>query len=299
MKLKAYKEKTAENLMYSIEENMSKYRDPNFDWTSIDELESTDFEIPDDLAQKMCACYNRDMYGNFLPDGNSFSKYDGKAAIELFKALQGLKPKDLAQHRLWVSLAHMNLMPYLRKRMRSIDDSNFNDPAYIKRHWLNRDKIRNWLKGLYWQVKCTVIEQEDGSFDYEYTEFIFSRQNLGNRGIAARPYLIANPKLVRGTLMFLKKYEHDFLSPHFEEKAERCFQILNQEGAKIEYGTWEEQDFVDMLLTHKEELEVIQDKKVAKKQREEELADQGVDIEALKQSKTKKSKNKKRKKRRR
>lgn len=297
MKLKAYKQKTADDLQYEIEKNMAKYTDPNFDWYSIDELEETSFEIPDDLAQKMIDCYNLDMFGNLVADGNQFSKYDGKAAIELFLALQGLKPKDLAQHRLWVSLAHLNLMPYIRKRWPKIDLPNFNDAGYIKEHWLKKDKIRNWLKGLFWQVKCTAIEKETGEWDFEYTDFIFSRQNLGNRGIAARPYLIANPKLVKGTLMFLKKYEHEFLSPHFEEKAERCFQILNQEGAKIEYGTWEEQDFVEMLLTHKEELEVIQDKKVAKKLREEELKARGVDIEALKKASKKKSKSKKRKRR--
>lgn len=298
MKLQAYKQETANNLAYSIEENMPKYKDPAFDWSSIDELEVTDYDIPDDLAQKMIECYNLDLYGNLVPDGNSFAKYDGKAAIVLFEALQGLKPKDVAQHRLWVSLAHMNLMPYLRKRMAKIDAQDFNDPTYIKSHWLNTDKIRNWLKGLYWQVKCTAIQKEDGTWDYEFTDFIFSRQNLGNRGIAARPYLIANPKLVKGTLMFLKTYEHDFLTPHFEEKAERCFQILNQEGAKIEYGTWSEQDFVEMLLSHKEELAVIIDKKEAKRQREEELKALGIDVEALKKSKKKKRSNRKKNKKR-
>jgi len=296
MKFRAFKKDTAENLAYSIEENMSRYTDSSFDWSTIEELEVTDFDIPDDLAQKMCECYMTDMYGNFEADGNSFAKYDGKAAIVLFLALQDLKPKDLAQHRLWVSLAHLNLMPYLRKRWNLIDTPNVT-PKYIKEHWLNKDKIRNWLKGLFWQVKCTAILRDDNTWDFEYTDFIFSRQNLGNRGIAARPYLIANPKLVKGTLMFLKKYEHDFLSPHFEEKAERCFQILNQEGAKIEYGTWNEEDFVGMLLSHKEELEVILDKKVAKRLREEELAARGIDVEALKQAKKKKSKSKKRKKR--
>ena len=44
-------------------------------------------------------------------------------------------------------------------------------------------------------------------------------------------------------------------------------------------------------------LEVIQDKKVAKRLREKELADSGVDVEALKKAKKKKSKSKKRKKR--
>ena len=88
------------------------------------------------------------------------------------------------------------------------------------------------------------------------------------------------------------------MSPHFEEKAERCFQILLQEGAKIEYGTWSEEDFVELLLSHKEELEVILDKKVAKKLREEQLNANGIDVAALKKQKAK-SRNKKRKKHKR
>lgn len=298
MKLKAYKTETADNLAYSVEENLGRYTNKDFDWSTIDDLEITDFEIPDDLSQKMCECYNLDIFGNFIPDGNSFAKYDGKAAILLFQALQGLKPKDLAQHRLWVSLAHLNLMPYLRKRWPKIDNIGFNDIKYIKEHWLNKDKIRNWLKGLYWQVKCTAIQNEDGTWNYEYTDFLFTRQSLGNRGIAARPYLIANPILVKGTLMFLKKYENEFLSPNFAERAELCFQILNQEGAKIEYGTWYENDFMEMLYSHKEELEVLPDHKTAKKQREEELAARGIDVGALKQATKKKSKKKHKKRRR-
>ena len=298
MQVNIFKQDYATDLSYRIEENMNKYVNANFDWSLNAPMESELLTLPDDVCEKMCNCYNQDIFCNFIPDWNSFAKYDGKAAIVLFEALKDLPPKVVAQHHLWVSLAHMTLMPYMRKRWNRIDQANFNDAKYIKEHWLNNDKIRNWLKGLYWQVKCSVIIEEDGSFNYEYTDFLFSRQNLGNRGIAARPYLISNPKLVKGTLMFLKKYEKDFLSPHFEEKAERCFQILNQDGAKIEYGTWNENDFIDKLYSHKEELEVIQDKKVAKKLREKQLIEAGIDVTALKKKAKvkKKRKNKKRKK---
>jgi hypothetical protein len=49
------------------------------------------------------------------------------------------------------------------------------------------------------------------------------------------------------------------------------------------------------LLSHKKELEVILDKKVTKKLREEQLNANGIDVAALKKKKAK-SKNKKRKK---
>ena len=296
MNAKIFKPEYAKDLSYNIESNMANYKNENYDWSHDAPMDTEPLTLPDDLCERMCNCYNQDMFGNFIPDGNSFAKYDGKAAIVLFEALQDLKPKVVAQHHLWVSLAHMTLMTYMRKRWSKINQADFNDVKYIKEHWLNNDRIRNWLKGLYWQVKCTAIPVDENIWDYQYTDFLFSRQNLGNRGIAARPYLISNPKLVKGTLEFLKKYEKDFLSPHFEEKAERCFQILLQEGAKIEYGTWSEEDFVELLLSHKEELEVILDKKVAKKLREEQLNANGIDVAALKKKKAK-SKNKKRKKR--
>ena len=298
MKVNVFKPEYAKDLSYNIERNMDNYKNEGYNWALNAPMDEEQLILPDDLCDKMCDCYNQDMFGNFLPDGNSFSKYDGKAAIVLFEALQDLKPKVVAQHHLWVSLAHMTLMPYMRKRWSKINQSDFNDVKYIKEHWLNNDKIRNWLKGLYWQVKCTAIPVDDNGWNYQYTDFLFSRQNLGNRGIAARPYLISNPKLVKGTLKFLQKYEREFLSPHFEEKAERCFQILLQEGAKIEYGTWSEEDFVELLLSHKDELEIIQDKKVAKRLREEQLVAAGINVAALKKKKSK-SKNKKRKKHKR
>lgn len=295
MNAKIFKPEYAKDLSYNIESNMVNYKNENYDWSHDAPMDTEPLTLPDDLCERMCSCYNQDMFGNFIPDGNSFAKYDGKAAIVLFEALQDLRPKVVAQHHLWVSLAHMTLMTYMRKRWSKINQADFNDVKCIKEHWLNNDRIRNWLKGLYWQVKCTAIPVDENTWDYQYTDFLFSRQNLGNRGIAARPYLISNPKLVKGTLEFLKKYEKDFLSPHFEEKAERCFQILLQEGAKIEYGTWSEEDFVELLLSHKKELEVILDKKVAKKLREEQLNANGIDVAALKKKKAK-SKNKKRKK---
>ena len=85
-------------------------------------------------------------------------------------------------------------------------------------------------------------------------------------------------------LRFYKEFENDFLSPHFEEKTDRCIQIINQLGAIIEYGTFTEQDFYDELLSHKEELSKIVDRKEAKRQREAELAKQGLQpIEESKQ----------------
>ena len=205
MNAKIFKPEYAKDLSYNIENNMANYKNENYDWSHDAPMDTEPLTLPDDLCERMCNCYNQDMFGNFIPDGNSFAKYDGKAAIVLFEALQDLKPKVVAQHHLWVSLAHMTLMTYMRKRWSKINQADFNDVKYIKEHWLNNDRIRNWLKGLYWQVKCTAIPVDENTWDYQYTDFLFSRQNLGNRGIAARPYLISNPKLVKGTLEFLKK----------------------------------------------------------------------------------------------
>ena len=291
MKLRLFTQTYSAELSYHIEENLPKYKDPSYDWYSEADTITSDFEIPDDLCEKMCLCYNQED-GTFVPDGNSFSRYDGKAAIELYEAFKSIKPVVAAQKNLWVTLSHTVLMPYMRKRWAEIDKQDFNDSAYVKAHWMNPSTIRNWLEGLFWQVKCSVIE-DGGSSDYKYTEFFFSRQKLGNRGIAAAPYIVSNPTAVKAMLRFYMENEQGFLSPHFEEKTDRCIQIINQLGAKIEYGTFSEQDFYDELMSHKDELSAIVDRKVAKKLKEAELAEQGLII-VTKSKHKKKKKHKKR-----
>lgn len=292
MKLNLFSQTYATNLSYHIEENIGKYKDPTYDWYSESDNINSCFDIPDDLCEQMCSCYNQEN-GKFIPDGNSFSRYDGKAAIALYMAFKDIKPVVAAQKNLWITLSHTILMPYMRKRWSEVDEQDFNDPSYIKAHWMNPSTIRNWLEGLYWQVKCSVIDDGD-TLDFKYTDFFFSRQKLGNRGIAAAPYIVSNPIAVKAMLRFYMDHEHDFLSPHFEEKTDRCIQIINQLGARIEYGTFSEQDFYDELMAHKEELESIVDRKVAKKLLEAELAEQGLRLKT-RSSKTKKKKHKKKK----
>lgn len=303
MKLFVISAKTVKDLLYHIEDNMPNYKDPMFDWSSIDGVKESDFELPDDLNEKMCDCYVEEGGKLKAKPNTTLSSCDGEAAILLFMALKELKPKIVAQHNLWVSLAHIPLMGYMRKRWPLIDNADFNDKSYIKAHWLNPDKIRNWLRGLYWQVKCSAIppSDENGQWDFQYTKFFFSRQKLGNRGIAAAPYIIGNPVAVRGLLGFYKEFEKDFLSPHFEEKTDWCIQYINELGAKIELSTYNETDFRNELLKHRSEIEVIQDKKVAKKLREEESLQNSSDADAIskthKNKKSNKSKKHKRKRR--
>jgi len=286
MKLKIFTQTYSADLPYHIEENMESYKDPTHDWLSKAKTIETGYEIPDDLCDQMCKCYNQED-GKFIPDGNSYSRYDGEAAKILFIAFKDISPIVAAQKNLWITLSHTVLMPYMRKRWPKIDDDNFYQPSYIKDHWMNPTTIRNWLEGLYWQVKCSVVV-DGNDYDFEYTDFFFSRQKLGNRGIAAAPYIVSNPTAVKGMLRFYKEFEHDFLSPHFEEKTDRCIQIINQLGAIIEYGTFTEQDFYDELLSHKDELAKIVDRKEAKRQREAELAKQGLQpVEETKQKRKK------------
>ena len=276
MKITLFTQTYSSDLPYHVEENLESYKDPAHDWFSNADTIETGYEIPDDLCDQMCNCYNQED-GKFIPDGNSYSRYDGEAAKKLFLAFKDITPVVAAQKNLWVTLSHTVLMPYMRKRWPKIDEDGFDQPSYIKDHWMNPTTIRNWLEGLYWQVKCSVAIDGD-NYNFEYTDFFFSRQKLGNRGIAAAPYIVSNPTAVKGMLRFYKEFENDFLSPHFEEKTDRCIQIINQLGAIIEYGTFTEQDFYDELLSHKEELSKIVDRKEAKRQREAELAKQGLQL---------------------
>lgn len=170
----------------------------------------------------------------------------------------------------------------------------------VSEHWFySQGRIRNWLEGLFWSFRCTAIKQQDGTYDYKYTEFLFSIQKLRDRGIGAATYVISNPAAVRGMIRFyideLAKKEVDsntsVFDKHFEYRTDKCIQLINQLGGVIDLGVYDEDDFYNFLNDNREYIKSIGDRKKEKQERDAQLEAVGV--------KTKKSKNKKRKKRRR
>lgn len=290
MKQKAFTPTFADNLRMKVGENIAKYNNPDYNWEEDarqeDSIIELDFEAPD-LSEMM----------NFAD--NSLAKNDFFAGKILFESFEHLTPLQAAQIHLWQYLSHVTLFKYMHTRWRKSDGEQLT-PNNVSEHWFyGQGRIRNWLEGLFWSFKCTAIKLEDGTYDYSYTEFLFSIQKLRDRGIGAATYVISNPAAVKGMIRFYKdelaKKEIDpdssVFDQYFEYRTDKCIQLINQLGGVIDLGTYDEDDFYNFLNNNREYIKSIGDRKKEKLERDAQLEAAGIS--------TKKSKSKKRKKRKR
>ena len=255
MKQKIFTKEFAENLSNNILGNIALYRNDVFEVRPENIIESTIDVINENLAENMEAHIS------------SVAREEFEAAKILFEAFPDLTPLQASHKPFWLYLSHVELYHYMRLRWPILANKDISDVDLfkaVKQHFFHTDAIRNQLEGLYWLVRCSAVRKEDGSYDYTFTEFLFSRRKLGNRGIGASIYF-RNPKVVRGMLRFYMDYENDFLTPHFEEKTDYCIQLMNQKGAVSEISLWEEEDVYQFLLAHRSEIEPIIDRKEQKK----------------------------------
>lgn len=279
-----------EDLVSNINENLSKYNNPDYSWEeeakSQDAIREIDFEQPD-------------LTGMMEFADNSLAVNDFNAGRILFESYEHLTPLHAAQSHFWFYLSHVVLYKYMCTRWAK-DDGTQLTYNNVNEHWFyGQGRIRNWLEGLYWSFKCTAIKQEDGSYDYTYTKFLFSIQKLRDRGIGAATYVMSNPTAVHGILRFYmdeleKKESNPELSvfdKHFEYRTDKCIQLINKLGGVIDIGTYTEDDFYKFLDDNREYIKSVGDRKKEKKERDEAMSAAGI--------KPKKSKKKKHKKHRR
>lgn len=291
MKQRIFKKKYAQQLEERVEQNMPKYINPDFSWEEDSQGNTIelDFEQPD-LSGMM----------DYAENSNASSDYF--AAKILYEAYKHLTPLQAAQHHFWQYLSHVVLYDYMRKRWPKV----YNDdcPAsYVNEHWFyGQGFIRNWLEGMYWSVKCSVIEKEGEEPDYKYTEFLFSIQKIRDRGIAAAPYILSNPAAVRGMIRFYmdelekkEKGEDTVFDKYFEYRTDKCIQLVNKLGGVVELATYDEDDFYNFLNDNRDIIKAVGDRKKEKKERDAQLQAQG----SLPQKKKSKTKNLRRKKHKR
>lgn len=288
MKQRIFKKKYAQQLEEYVEQNMPKYINPDFSWEEDSQGQTIDldFEQPD-------------LSGMMDYAENSSASSDYYAAKILYEAYKHLTPLQAAQHHFWQYLSHVVLYDYMRKRWPKINNADC--PAnYVNEHWFyGQGFIRNWLEGMFWSIKCSVIEKEGEEPDYKYTEFLFSIQKIRDRGIAAAPYILSNPAAVRGMIRFYmdelekkEKGEDTVFEKYFEYRTDKCIQLVNKLGGVVELATYDEDDFYNFLNDNRDIIKGVGDRKKEKKERDAQLEAQGI----LPQKKNSKSKNKKRKK---
>ena len=261
MDLKIFTPEYANTLSYNVEENLNQYKEGVFIVPRGVEVPSH-IVFPDDLLEKM------------LPYAVSGAQEEYNAAIALYEAFKELTPLQASYKPFWLHLSHVELMDYMVARWPKVKDASISDEQRIKvvnAHWFHTSTIRNQLEGLYWLVRCSVLKNEDGSPDYTYTKFLFSRTKLGNRGVGAS-FLFRNPNAVKGILRFYIENEETLLTPAFEDKTDHCIQLLNGKGAVTELSLWTEDDFYNFLDSRREEIGAILDRKVQKRLDEENSA---------------------------
>lgn len=290
MKQKAFTPIFADILKSKVSENLYKYNNPDYDWEkeaqeagAIIEL---DFEEPD-------------LSGMMEYADNSLAKNDFFAGKILFEGFSHLTPLQAAQTHLWQYLSHVALYKYMYVRWFGKWNNEKQTQFCVNNiiaHWFHQNKIRNWLEGLYWSFRCTAIQQEDGSYDYTYTQFMFSIQKLRDRGIAAARYVLSNPAAVRGMLRFymdeLSKNENDpntsVFDKYFEYRTDKCIQLINQLGGVIDLAAYDEDDFYNFLNDNRDYIKSVGDRKKEKKERDEQLKAAGITSKSNSKSKKRK-----------
>ena len=288
MKQRIFTPLFCEDLESNINDNLDKYNNSDYSWEeeakSQDAIRELGFEQPD-------------LSGMMEYADNSLAENDFYAGKILFESYEHLTPLHAAQSHFWQYLSHVVLYKYMCTRWKKNDGTQltYNN---IKEHWFyGQGKIRNWLEGLYWSFKCSAIKKEDGSYDYTYTQFLFSIQKLRDRGIGAATYVMSNPAAIRGILRFymdeLEKSESNpeasVFDKYFEYRTDKCIQLINKLGGVIDIGAYSEEDFYKFLNDNREYIKSVGDRKKEKKERDEAMAAAGI---APKKKKKQKKNNK-------
>lgn len=243
MKQKAFTIDYATNLQNSISDNCEKYSRETFEFDT-SQVCDMPFEKHEGLLEEMIPYLSRE------------AKVEVDAAIKLYEAYKNLTPLQVSHRPFWMYLSHVDLYPYMYQRwpISEVTEEEKKE-NHIATHWFYKNGIlRNHLHGMYWLVRQSVKYNENGTPDYKYTRFLFTRRVLGDRGIAARQYIFANDKVFKGVLDYIMKNEETIFAHHMQARATYCASLLNTKGCVVEMSTWKEDDVERFLNLHRNEI---------------------------------------------
>lgn len=151
----------AEELRNSIEDNIGRYLQDNFDFDDAQTLYVPNVEHPTGLLGKMLNA----------PD-------ECRAAKALYESYRHLTPIQASQPAFWVYLAHAELFPYVKKRWSKLAEKP-NKEQYILDHWFfSKGILHQALSSLWWLVYLSIDEDASDEEKYRYTDFLFSNYTL-------------------------------------------------------------------------------------------------------------------------
>lgn len=200
-----------------------------------------------------------------LQDAMIKASSDYDAAIVLYETYKkaGLTRLQASDDAFWLYLTHVDLFQYMKKRFPTVvndkmfgkynkdDETKENqDKAkshinYVGIHWMfQRETVRNGLAGLWWDVYCTV-DENDIENPYKFTRFLFDHYDM--RSINFANYaLFRNKAQVRGIIGWLMKHE-DVTATNFQNRLRFIAKHFNRMGATKQMVFMDEQFFHDEL----------------------------------------------------
>jgi len=217
---KTFKEGYANALINKVSrgEELSLYLNDTF---NIDDSQTDwigGFVQPEGLLDKMM---------NYVDKSQDFN-----AAITLYESYSQLRPVVASEKTFWIYLGHVNLYPYMHKRFltdvtRLLKKDPTKPSVILNRWFFPREFVRNHLAGMWWDVKCTVDENE--SDPYIYTRILFRYYDMRSMNFANYK-MFRNKAQVKGILKCIGEHP-DIFDPHWQERIRYVTKYFNRLGA--------------------------------------------------------------------
>lgn len=188
------------------------------------------------------------------------SKTDVENAKILYEALKdAISPIQASDLRLWAALAHMNFWEYMSVRW-SIENSDEDDEdekssnkleaRIATRYFFGASKgkafARQGIARLYWSAYLTY-DEENPNNPYEYTEYLFSKQDLF---VALTERQLARNKVLILAILKVLKQQGDLK----REVIRRYILRINQSGGLVVLDALTPEDAYDFAKSILEEV---------------------------------------------
>lgn len=188
------------------------------------------FEVEDNISEKM--------YGDI--------EHEFEDAVTLYEALKNIPEAMAADPTFWISLAHTEFFPYVKKRWISKEITQKD----ILNHWFfSNGMMRHALGGLWWMVRLTVVENDPDP--YKLTRVAFWNYSFRTTFMGPSIFLRI-PSARTGVLKFLA--DHEELKVGMENRGRYIARFLNRLGATTQLAALPWETIYKMLDDNIEEM---------------------------------------------
>ena len=185
---------------------------------------------------------------------------DLQAAITLYESFRQLRPVVASEKPFWIYLGHVDLYPYMHRRFLSdVSRKLLKDPtksSVILNHWFfPREFVRNHLAGMWWDVKCTVVETD--SDPYAFTRTLFRYYDMRSVNFANFK-MFRNKAQVKGILKCIGEHPEIF-DTYSQDRVRYVTKFFNRLGASKQLIALPWQFFYDTVESLLDEVSKITD----------------------------------------